>query len=273
MCSVNATFMPLTLSLWNVRCRKEHSPVWCSPWPSGWRGSASPERPKHLHSLPYGQQNSLGKPRKTWWEHFNVPWSYLAQQDLILITWTWEDGARGILILCILSQSHNCPAGMGSAVIPMKFSIENNSSGSLFLWLFLHLVAYGFFPSYCWHGGKGLKRNPLSIPLTFFATQNIQIPSSSPQFIWAEAGLTSFPTFLSHLHLSPHSQVEQAFERKKGLGRKRTELQAGPKITCSPQRGSHTFPAPSLSFPCFWWLTQSTAKSCSLKATGAVPLH
>lgn len=136
-----ATFMPLTLSLWNVRCRKEHSPVWCSPWPSGWRGSASPERPKHLHSLPYGQQNSLGKPRKTWWEHFNVPWSYLAQQDLILITWTWEDGARGILILCILSQSHNCPAGMGSAVIPMKFSIENNSSGSLFLWLFLHLVA------------------------------------------------------------------------------------------------------------------------------------
>lgn len=64
--------------------KKEHSPVWCSPWPSGWRGSASPGKPKHLHSLPYGQQNSLGKPRE-WWEHVNVTWGYLAQPDLLLV--------------------------------------------------------------------------------------------------------------------------------------------------------------------------------------------
>lgn len=85
MCFVNATCTALTLSLWNVRCRREHSPVWCSPWPSGWRGSASPGRPKHPHSLPYGQQNSLGKPRETWWEHVNVTWGCLAQQGLLLV--------------------------------------------------------------------------------------------------------------------------------------------------------------------------------------------
>lgn len=138
--------------------------------------------------------------------------------------------------------------------------IENNSSGSLFLWLLLHSIVYGL-SAYCWHGGKGLKRNPLSIPLTFFATKNIQISSSSPQFIWAETGLTSFPTFLSHLHFSPQSQVEQAFQSKIGLERKRTELQAGPKITCSPH-----FPCAILVLSLFLVTDTENSKKLFLKS-------
>lgn len=86
-----------------------------------------------------------------------------------------------------------------------------------------------------------IKEIPFPFPWQSLPLKASKYLPGSPQFIWAETGLTSFPIFPSHLHLSPQSQFAQASESKICLKRKRMELQVGHKSTCSPPRGSPHF--------------------------------